>query len=180
MTIDVILVDGVLSVGDTIVISGFNGPIVTNIRALLTPHPMKEMRVKGDYLHHEEIEGATGIKISAPNLEHAIAGGELFRANTQDDIDRCCELADSDLKNIINKYIDKNAEGVCVQASTLGSLEALLEFLKQMKIPVCSIAIGPVHKKDLMKALKNIQGDHCKKEYATMLAFDVKVTPEAE
>jgi translation initiation factor 5B len=48
-TIDVVLVNGLLKVGDTIVISGLNGPIVTKIRALLTPHPMKEMRVKGDY-----------------------------------------------------------------------------------------------------------------------------------
>lgn len=52
-TIDVILVNGILSVGDTIIISGFNGPIVTVIRALLTPYPLKEMRVKGEYIHHE-------------------------------------------------------------------------------------------------------------------------------
>jgi translation initiation factor 5B len=51
-TIDVVLVNGLLKVGDTIVISGLNGPIVTNIRALLTPQPMKELRVKGDYVHH--------------------------------------------------------------------------------------------------------------------------------
>lgn len=48
-TIDVVLTNGLLKVGDTIVVSGMNGPIVTNIRALLTPQPMKEMRVKGDY-----------------------------------------------------------------------------------------------------------------------------------
>jgi translation initiation factor 5B len=36
-TVDVVLVNGLLKVGDTIVISGLNGPIVTNIRALLTP-----------------------------------------------------------------------------------------------------------------------------------------------
>ena len=51
-TIDVVLVNGLLKVGDTIVISGLNGPIVTNIRALLTPQPMKELRVKGEYVHH--------------------------------------------------------------------------------------------------------------------------------
>ena len=42
---------------------------------------------------------------------------------------------------------------MCVQASTLGSLEALLEFLRsQESVPVSSIAIGPIHRKDVMRA----------------------------
>jgi len=48
-TVDVILVNGELKVGDQVILCGFNGCIVTTIRALLTPHPMKEMRVKNEY-----------------------------------------------------------------------------------------------------------------------------------
>ncbi|KAF8377571.1 hypothetical protein HHK36_030953 [Tetracentron sinense] len=49
-TIDVVLVNGVLHEGDQIVICGMQGPIVATIRALLTPHPMKELRVKVRFL----------------------------------------------------------------------------------------------------------------------------------
>ncbi|KAI8003625.1 Eukaryotic translation initiation factor 5B [Camellia lanceoleosa] len=42
-TLDVVLVNGVLQEGDQIVVCGMQGPIVTSIRALLTPHPMKEL-----------------------------------------------------------------------------------------------------------------------------------------
>ena len=81
-TIDVVLVNGLLKVQDTIILQGFNGPIVTQVRALLTPHPLKEIRVKAEYIHHQKIKGAMGIKISAPGLENAIAGSELLKANT--------------------------------------------------------------------------------------------------
>jgi translation initiation factor 5B len=48
---------------------------------------MREMRVKGDYVHHQSIKGSMGIKISANGLENAIAGSELFRANTEEEVE---------------------------------------------------------------------------------------------
>lgn len=45
-TVDVVLVNGKLHEGDTIVACGMQGPIVTHIRALLTPRPMREIRIK--------------------------------------------------------------------------------------------------------------------------------------
>ncbi|KAM1657108.1 hypothetical protein ACFXTN_041444 [Malus domestica] len=47
-TIGIVLVNGVLHEGDQIVVCGMQGPIVTTIRALLTPHSMKELHVKGN------------------------------------------------------------------------------------------------------------------------------------
>lgn len=40
-TVDVVLVNGMIHEGDTIVLCGMGGPIVTQIRSLLTPHPLK-------------------------------------------------------------------------------------------------------------------------------------------
>jgi translation initiation factor IF-2 len=47
------------------------------------------------------------------------------------------EDAEEQLKRALTS-INKQPEGVYVQASTLGSLEALLEFLTTQKIPVSS------------------------------------------
>ena len=41
-----------------IVICGLQGPIVTNVRSILTPHPLKELRVKNTYITHKEIKAA--------------------------------------------------------------------------------------------------------------------------
>ena len=125
-----------------------------------------------------------GIKISAPGLEHAIAGSELYRCTTPQEIQDAVDNIEGDINDILEKYVDKTKEGVCVQSSTIGSLEALLEFLFVSKIPVSSVNIGPVHRKDIMKAMKSLGGDKLgvgqkNKEFATVLAFDVRVMPDA-
>ncbi|KIW95832.1 translation initiation factor aIF-2 [Cladophialophora bantiana CBS 173.52] len=175
-TIDVVLSNGVLHEGDRIVLCGTDGPIATNIRALLTPAPLKELRLKSQYVHNKECKAALGVKIAANDLEKAIAGSRLLVVGPEDDEEDLMDDVMADLQSLLSK-ISKDNRGVSVQASTLGSLEALLEFLKQSKIPVANIAIGPVYKRDVMMAGTMLEKA---KEYAVMLCFDVKVDKEAQ
>ncbi|QHS71405.1 translation initiation factor eIF5B [Saccharomyces paradoxus] len=175
-TIDVILSNGYLREGDRIVLCGMNGPIVTNIRALLTPQPLRELRLKSEYVHHKEVKAALGVKIAANDLEKAVSGSRLLVVGPDDDEDELMDDVMDDLTGLLDS-VDTTGKGVVVQASTLGSLEALLDFLKDMKIPVMSIGLGPVYKRDVMKASTMLEKAP---EYAVMLCFDVKVDKEAE
>ncbi|TDZ16542.1 Eukaryotic translation initiation factor 5B [Colletotrichum orbiculare MAFF 240422] len=176
MTVDVILSNGILREGDRIVLCGVEGAIVTNIRALLTPAPLRELRLKSAYVHNKEVKAALGVKISAPNLEGAIAGSRLMVVGPDDDEDDLIDEVESDLANLFSR-VEKTGRGVSVQASTLGSLEALLDFLKDCKIPVANVGIGPVYKRDVMQAGIMLEKAS---DFAVMLCFDVKVDKEAQ
>ncbi|CAN1836381.1 Eukaryotic translation initiation factor 5B [Linum perenne] len=166
-TIDVVLVNGVLHEGDQIV-----GPIVTTITALLTPHPIKELRVKGTYLQHKSIKAAQSINISAQGLEHAFAGTDLYVVGSDDDLEDAKKSA-STYEGFVNFCC---GEGVCVQASSVRSLMFLLDFLRLLGIRFRGLGIGPLQKEHVMKASVMLEK---KKEFAVILAYDVKVTPEA-
>ena len=176
MTIDVVLSNGILREGDRIVLCGTEGAIKTNIRALLTPAPLKELRLKSQYVHNKEVKAALGVKISAPGLEGAIAGSRLMVVGPDDDEEDIEDEVESDLANLLSR-VEKSGRGVTVQASTLGSLEALLDFLKDMKIPVANVGIGPVYKRDVMQCGTMLEKSP---DYAVMLCFDVKVDKEAQ
>ncbi|CAG9762807.1 unnamed protein product [Ceutorhynchus assimilis] len=175
-TIDVILVNGTLREGDTMLVAGTDGPIVTQIRSLLMPQPMRELRVKNAYIEYREIKAAQGVKIAAKELEKAIAGLNLYVAVKPDEVDVLRDEVARELKSALSS-IKLQERGVYVQASTLGSLEALLEFLRVSKIPYSGIRIGPVVKKDIIRA--SIMLEH-EPQFATILAFDVKIEKDAQ
>uniref|UniRef100_A0AAY4DFU3 Eukaryotic translation initiation factor 5B n=1 Tax=Denticeps clupeoides TaxID=299321 RepID=A0AAY4DFU3_9TELE len=155
-TIDVILINGCLREGETIIVPGVEGPIVTQIRGLLLPPPLKELRVKSQYEKHKEVSTAQGVKILGKDLEKTLAGLPLLVAHKEDEVPVLRDELIRELKQTLNA-IKLEEKGVYVQASTLGSLEALLEFLRTSKVPVSFRTL-----------------------YAVILAFDVKIERDAQ
>ena len=133
-------------------------------------------RVKNTYIEHKEIRAAQGVKIAAKELDKAIAGLNLLVANQPDEVQICKDEISARLSSALNSIKVKD-RGVFVQASTLGSLEALLEFLRTSKIPYAGVKIGPVVKRDVMRA--SVMLEH-KPKYTIILAFDVKVERDAQ
>ena len=68
-TIDVILINGRLKVGDTIMFLTFQGVKTTQIKRIYSPPEGKEIRVKSDLVQHDEIKASYSAKIFADDLK---------------------------------------------------------------------------------------------------------------
>jgi len=174
-TIDVVLYDGVIRKGDVIVVGGIGEPIVAKVKALLMPKPLDEMRSPEDrFLHVDEVRAAAGVKIIASGLENAVAGAPVLVVPKGVDV-KLVKKEVSEEVALIKR--SRRTAGVVVKADTLGTLEAITDYLERHGIPVRYGDIGPVVKRDVMEA-SIVKQDN--KRYGVILAFNVKVTPEAE
>jgi len=176
-TIDVCLVGGTIKEGDEVAVCTMEGPLVTTVRSVLTPEPAKESRVKGSFVHHKEMKGAMGVKICAHGLEKALAGTQMLVKHADDDVEDLKHEVQKDYDSVM-KAFDMKPIGVWVQASTIGSLEALLEYLRSHEppVPVSGVSIGTVHSRDVKKA--SVMLDRSP-DYAVMLCFDVEIHAKA-
>ena len=173
-TIDVIIYDGVLRKGDIIVLGGKNEPIVTKVRALLMPRPLQDMRAhEGRFIQVDQVVAATGVKISAPGLDNALAGAPVFAVSIPENVERYKKKVIEEVETI---RIRTDNVGVVVKADTLGTLEALVAALRREKIPVRLADVGPVSKNDILEASVSKKNNP---EYGVILVFNVKILPEA-
>jgi len=170
-TIDVIIYDGVVRVGDHIVIGG-RKPISSKIKALLRPPALRELRVEKNFDYIKEVPAAAGIKIYAPGLEDVIAGSPVIFVSDEKLIE--------DAKKKLQKEVEEvefslNVDGVVAKSDTLGSLEALIKMLKDNGVPIRKAEIGPVTKQDVVEA-DTVQEE----ERRAIIGFNVSMLSDAE
>ncbi|MCL7388678.1 MAG: translation initiation factor IF-2 [Thaumarchaeota archaeon] len=174
-TINAIISDGVLRVGDRIALMGVDGPFSTRVKALLMPKPLDEMRDPRDKFRRvEEVEAAVGVKIVAEGLDKCLAGSPIYVIPTPSVENEILEK----IKNEIEEFmITTDKIGVVVKTDTLGSLEAATLYLREKGIPIRRADIGEVSKRDIVEAEAVRMKDELK---GAVLAFNVKVDPDLE
>lgn len=167
-TLDVILYDGTLSIGDEIAVATQGDVIFTKVRSLLKPRPMKEILVEDRFEREKLVVAAAGVKVTAPDLEGVIAGSPFFvvRGN-RDDIRAKIK------KEMTEIHVNLAEEGIVIKADTIGALEALCKELEGKEIGVMRAEVGPVSRHDLIdtETIKN-------PVFRVLLSFNTPLLPD--
>lgn len=170
LTMDSILYKGRIDKGDQIVIGAIGDPIVTNIRAILKPKPLEEIKdSREEFKSCDEVTAAAGIRISASGLEGVIVGAPLRVVSEN------LDALKAEIKSEMKLDIKTEDEGLIIRADAIGSLEALAFELKNLEIPIRKFEMGNVSRKDVVEAAT--LHDPLKK---AILAFNVDLLPDAK
>ena len=169
-TVDLVLYDGTIRADDTIVVGGTNDPIVTDVRALLQPRPLAEIRTEKEFEKVNEVGAAAGIKVAAPDLDDAMAGAPV-RVVRDRAVAEVVEAVEAELSQI---DVETTDNGVVVKADTLGSLEAIANALEEAEVPIVRAEVGDVAPRDIAVASTADEPIH-----EVVLAFNVDVLADA-
>ena len=174
-TLDTIIYDGVLRKTDTVVIGGLDDVIVAKIRALLEPKPLDEIRdPKEKFTHVDQVHAAAGVKIVAPDIEGAVAGAPVYAVADSAKLEEIKQKVRDEVGSI---RIQTDKSGIVLKTDTLGSLEAVTQFLQERKVPVRAADVGPIVKRDVIEAHASGDTDPLN---AVILGFNVKFAPDIE
>jgi len=171
-TLDVILHRGSIAKGDEIVLVTSEGGVTTTVRGLFKPRGMAEMRDAGDRWNDtESASAASGLKLSAPDLDGVLAGTTLRVVRNAAEQKKALALASEESR----LSIDLEEEGVCIKADTVGGLEALAMELKEIDVPIRSASIGKVGRRDIRGAEASSDPLH-----RLILGFSTSVLSDAQ
>jgi translation initiation factor 5B len=172
---NLVLIDGTLRVGDTIMVAKRDKAVITKIKALLLPKPLDEMRDPRDkFKPVTEVTSAAGVKITSPDLDGVLAGSPLYVLKNKEEEKKLKPLIEEEINSTI--VADTNTQGIILRCDTIGSLEAIRDMLRKGDIPIQKADIGHITRRDVLAASAVKE----KNRYlGVVLGFNIKILEEA-
>lgn len=173
---NLVLIEGVLKVGDMILVAKRDKAVTTKVKALLLPKPLDEMRDPRDkFKPVSEVMSAAGIKVTSPDLEGVLAGSPLYVLDDKDQEPSLRSIVEDEIRNAI--FTDTNTNGIILRCDTIGSLEAIRDMLKKANVPIQKADIGHITRRDILAAAAVKE----KNRYlGVVLGFNTKILEEAK
>lgn len=173
---NLVLIEGVLKVGDMILVAKRDKAVTTKVKALLLPKPLDEMRDPRDkFKPVSEVMSAAGIKVTSPDLEGVLAGSPLYVLDDKDQEPSLRSIVEDEIRNAI--VTDTNTNGIILRCDTIGSLEAIRDMLKKANVPIQKADIGHITRRDILAAAAVKE----KNRYlGVVLGFNTKILDEAK
>lgn len=128
--LDIILYDGVLSVGDRILVED-EEPFEIKVRGLLKPTSLQDIRVEKKFVNVPKVSASAGVKLIGKYVEKAGAGSNFFVIKSDEEKK---SLISEMTKNRKQKEIEDRHEGIILRAHTIGNLEALISLFGDFEI----------------------------------------------
>lgn len=172
---NIVLVEGVLRVGDIILVATRDKALATRVKALLLPKPLDEMRDPRDkFKPVSEVISAAGIKVTSPDLDGVLAGSPLYVLEDKTQEANLRPVVEAEVRNAI--VTDTNTNGVILRCDTIGSLEAIRDMLKKENVSIQKADIGHITRRDILSAAAVKEKD---RYLGVVLGFNVKILEEA-
>ncbi len=159
-TLDTIIYDGTLNIGDQILIGTLHEPVLTKVKTLMLVE-------KGKLSHVKTVSAAIGVKVIPQNADDIIPGMPLLGVGK--DLHQAIQDIKEEVKTLT---LELDNEGIIIKADSLGSLEALILLLREKNIKIKRASIGKMTKKDIAEAQAEANP-----LYQIILAFNVEPLP---
>jgi translation initiation factor 5B len=155
-TIDVIINNGTLKIGDKFAISTLEGPKITTVRNILAPASLTQLGKKTQWETRDEVKGALGVKIIGSNLEGVFSGTHFHPIQKNEEL--ALIAAKNEIDNVWKSF-DFKPNGVYLGTETFGELDAGYSIFTKANINVANGFIGQPSSKYIDKIASQIEGE---------------------
>ena len=155
-TVDVILSNGTISVGDKFAIATSDGPKITTIRNILTPTPLTQLGKKTQWTYHDTVKASIGIKLIGSNFDGVYPGTHLHTVDSSEE--EAIKNVTEEIDKVWKSYVFESP-GVFFSAQTFGELEAGYSIFKKAGINVAGAYIGAPSNKIIDRICMSLENE---------------------